>query len=128
MVPESDIKNVPHVSKDDRKLFMIRKFMQRHLSISVVGKHLFPSGVKNFPGSPSGFDLKRPKVKKHGSRSKKSQLNQYKPFLDRKAYMFFIAMQVLGTSFRLFSDLDLSALTESERVSSLPRLPDSDLT
>ena len=66
LVSESDIKNPRLFPRMTASFWWYRKFMQRHLSISVVGKHLFPSGVKNFPGS-RGFDLKRPKVKKHGS-------------------------------------------------------------
>ena len=65
-----------------------RKFMQRHLSISVVGKHLFPSGVKNFPGSLSeNLTWNDQKWENMVPGSKKSQINQYKPFLDRKAYV-----------------------------------------
>ena len=56
------------VSKDDRKLFMIQKvhaetfidFRRRETLITKWGQEF-----------PSGFDLKRPKVKKHGSRVQK---------------------------------------------------------
>ena len=79
------------VSKDDRKLFMIQKvhaetfidFRRRETLISKWGQE--------FPWFQD-LTWNDQKWKNMVRGSTKSQLNQYKPFLDRQAYMFLIAM------------------------------------
>ena len=59
------------VSKDDRKLFMIQK-VHAETFIDFRRETLISKWGQEFPWFPvSEFDLKRPKVKKHGSRVQK---------------------------------------------------------
>ena len=106
-----------------------RKVIQRHLSISVAGKQFRQEWVPDsLVPSLRIWELKRPKWENTVRGSKKSQINQYKPFLDRKAYVLesnaqkflerVLDFSLTSTPLRLHSaETERSSVCRSRRMS-----------